>query len=242
MSCQYLSCQSSNLIIHSEGNLVKLYICKLVLSGATCLECCKLQDASFVHCSPQDDSYGKDSKTIVICEIESLIGRHIICHSDGLRAQHLFNVVRGKNVNYQKSDLLALCIRQSLFDSTGGTFSFVQMQSLLDTTVRASKLQKKHDLLSRKIPSCFTPINNQFFLSTALKMLGIIPKDYTLFEKKVKIILLLNKYLVTYGLCAYYILKTDKYFKSKYNFDNKLLLFACDYPNLSLLNNLQLTI
>jgi hypothetical protein len=208
------------------------------LSGTTCLECCRVQDASFVHYSPQDDIDGKDINTIVICEIESLIGRHIISHSDGLRAQSLFNVVRGKNVNYQKSDLLAICIRQSLFDSTGGTFSFIQMQSLLDTTDRVSKLQKKHDLLCKKIPSCFTAINVQFFLSTALKMLGIIPKDRRLFEQKVKILLLSNKYLVTYGLCAYYVLKNDKYFISKYNFDYNLLLFACDYPNLSLLNSL----
>ena len=141
-------------------------------------------------------------------------------------------------LNYQKHDLLSICIRQALFDSTGDTFSFIQMHALLDTTDRVSKLQKKHELLTKKIPSCFTAINNNFFLSTALKMLGLVPKDHKVFEKKVKLLLVINKYLVTYGVCAYYILKTDKYFKSKYNFDCEMLMFACDYPNLSLLDKL----
>jgi hypothetical protein len=175
---------------------------------------------------------------MLMCEIESLVGRHIISHSDGLRTQHLFNIVRKKNVNYQTNDLLAICIRQSLFDSSSGTFSFTQLQTLLNTSDRVSKLQKKHELLSKKIPSCFTTINNNFFLSTALKMLGIVPKDHKLFEQKVKLLLVINNYLVTYGICAYYILKTDKYFKSKYNFNCELLIFACDYPNLSLINHL----
>ena len=218
-------------VLHSfwvqKSGIQKSCLCKRndkyeVCKGFTCGSCHRLQGgAPLVHAH---DERVEVVPHIVRREMENLVDRHLLSEECVQHGDRLFTLVRKKQINYAKHELLALCISQAVFAIYGNSISLTQLSALLNCHLNEVFLRRKHLKLCQIFPIFFYPIPYTT-PSFGISLLSLTPKKEDLLKHKIHQLMLNSKFNFSWGAAIYCVIKQNNLCS-----DNQLLNFVSSYP------------
>ena len=158
-------------------------------------------------------------------ELAHLTDRHVIPPDSAATADRLFTLVRKKQINYLKKELMALCLLQSVFCLYNQRLSVKQLGALLDCSLREVFFRRKHKKLCTLLPAFFSiiPFNTPPY---GLRILGLSTKRELALRKKCHELLAKSSFEFSYGAALYCIMV-----ENNLSSDENLLEFISSYPH-----------
>lgn len=207
MLCEFPDC-SGYVLTHNEG--FSCSSCNRLQGGAPSFH----MDVERVEAMPQ----------IVRREMENLTDRHILSEECVQHGDTLFTLVRKKQINYARHELLALCIYQAVFAINGHSISIRQLSALLNCHLNEVFFRRKHLKLCEIFPTEFSPI--PFTTpSFGISFLSLPPKKEHLLNQKVRKLMIYSKFNFSCGAAIYCVIK-----QNNLCMDDQLLNFISSYP------------
>ena len=209
MHCEIAKCDGY-VVTHAEGS--------------TCTSCNRLQVGGNWQVQQLESEEMVDNPPLRM-ELAHLTDRHIIPPDSAARADRLFTLVRKKQINYLKKELMALCLLQSVFCLYNQRLSVKQLGALLDCSLQEVFFRRKHKKLCTLLPASFSiiPFNTPPY---GLRILGLGTKRELALGKKCRELMLESSFEFSHGAALYCIMA-----ENRLSSDTSLLEFISSYPH-----------